>query len=117
MPASINLITELLLYFILGFMVATLELCFQQFMTPNMIFNKYALWLLSFNPNSLINKPNIIKRIIWYLSKPLGLCPYCNGTWIAITVYLYFFSIKLPILLFIGISWFFIHLIKTKIFK
>jgi hypothetical protein len=88
-------------------------------MTPGMIFNKYGNYLSKIVKYSNIckkyNKSKPFVYILSYLSKPLGLCPYCNGTWIAIIVYIYFFSLSLQIFLFIGITWFFIIVIKTKI--
>lgn len=46
-----------------------------------------------------------------YIAKPIALCPYCNGTWLSIIVYLIAFGPSMTIFLFIGLSWFFIRLI------
>jgi hypothetical protein len=93
-------------------------------MTPGMIFNKYALWLLKYKDplkhDTSIDEESTWKKLLigtWYniihtLRKPLGLCPYCNGTWIAVVVFVYFFKLNLTIFLFIGIVWFFIRLLE-----
>jgi hypothetical protein len=131
---QLSVITQLMLSLILlGLGTASLELCFQHYLTPGMIFNWYAKWLdkkqdlvkemvgtykmrkfIGFNRLAVIKtSPQLI---IGYLAKPLGLCPYCNGTWIAIVVYWYFFGLNLPIFLFIGINWLFIYTIREGLF-
>ena len=61
-----------------------------------MIFNWYAQFLLSFLDDGIYwDKPlnrarHIYGSIMAYLSKPLGLCVYCNGTWIAIILFFIF---------------------------
>lgn len=122
-------IITLLLYFLLGFTVALLALCFNHYLKPGMIFNWYASWLLRHQANLEFYQTNKNKsgftRLYWswynyrnilgYLAKPLGLCPYCNGTWIAIIVYIYYFGISIELFLFIGIVWFFIKLLYNKL--
>lgn len=85
-----------------------------------MIFNKYSIWLYSFTadgeywdtyrPNYQIKFGNIMS----ILNKPLGLCPYCNGTWLAIILFIYYFGLSIDIFLFIGIVWFFIHKLSNN---
>jgi hypothetical protein len=126
----------------LAFLTACTTLMFHHFLKPGMIFNWYAIFLESFE--STYKRYKRYNKILWYrpdykmtaakvvlidfiqnfiiavcfifsyLSKPLGLCPYCNGTWIGIVVYIYFFGLTLPVILFLGINWFFIHIIYTK---
>ena len=99
-----QLIVLLLVYLILGFIVATLGLCFEHFMKPNMIFNGYYKWL----------ERKARKSKFWkHITKPLGLCVYCNSSWIAIGVFIYYFKFNITILLFIGIVWFFIDIYKN----
>jgi hypothetical protein len=111
----------MVLYLLIGFIVSLLELCFQHYMTPGMIFNNYGKWLNKIVRYSIIckkyNKNKPFTYILAYLAKPLGLCPYCNSTWIGIIVYIYFFGISLQIFLFIGIIWFFVHYLTHKIFN
>jgi len=114
-----NLLLLLITMGVTAFCVACLALAFYAFQTPGMIFNGYGRWLIEVeNGRGIIQlfsrKYNII-RIPKWLAKPLGLCPYCNGTWIAIVVFLYLFQFSLLIFLFIGLNWFFIHLVKTKL--
>jgi hypothetical protein len=91
-----------LTYMLISFSTATLGVCFYEFTKPNMIFNFYGIWLYNLSQ----------KNKFWdYVSKPLGLCPYCNTTWIALMVFYYYFGLSLPIFLFIGLTWFFVHLI------
>jgi len=79
--------------------IAGLGLFFQKCMEPNMIFRRYYLWLM------LIWIRNYRKKNRWkrWLLKPLGLCIYCNTTWIAILYYLYKFKLNPELLLFIGL--------------
>lgn len=91
-----------LTYMIVALATASLGATFHYFLKPNMIFNFYAVWL-----SKLSNKSKFWK----YWSMPLGLCPYCNTTWVAVVVFIYYFGISLPILLFIGLVWLFLHLI------
>ena len=99
-------ILMLLLYCLLGFMTATLGLCFEHFTRPNMIFNWYHTILKKWASKSKFGE---------YITKPLGLCPYCSSTWISIVVFIHFFDLNITILLFIGVVWFFVHLINTKL--
>lgn len=102
-PNNITL-TILGLWIGLAFMSATLAIAFNEMLKVNGIFNFYAKFLLRKAKTS----------ILWqYLSKPLGLCPFCNGTWIGIVVYLYFFGLNLPILLFVGLNYFCIMVIYS----
>lgn len=80
-------------------MIAGLGQFFQLCMHPNMIFRRYYLWL------TLLWIRNRRKKDRWkrWLLKPLGLCVYCNTTWIAIFYYVYAFGINPEILLFIGL--------------
>lgn len=71
-----------------------------------MIFNGYYNWLSKLSQKS---------KFWMHITKPLGMCEYCNSTWIAIGVFIYFFGLSLTIFLFIGVVWFFVHLINSKL--
>ena len=73
-------------------------------MGKDMIFEFYFRWL---------NKFKRINKFTYYLSKPLGLCTYCNTAWIAIVVYFYYFPLGLPIFLFIGLT----NVMRLLLFK
>jgi hypothetical protein len=81
---------------LVGLFTASLGAAFFHFLEPNMVFNFWAKW---------------ISKLPTFLGMPLGLCPYCNTTWIAIVVYLYVFGLNLFIFLFIGIVYLFLKLI------
>lgn len=130
-----NLLIELLVYIVLGGIIATLEMCFQHYMWEGMIFHDYFKWLMR------IIKMSTEKRLKWWIHKfsngdvhtgtskitqwwyirliakisnPLGLCCYCNGTWVAILTYLLLFGFNLRIFLLIGTTWFFIKILDNK---
>jgi len=89
-------------YILVAFSTACLGVTFHYFLKPNMIFNFWVIWLDKMSEkNAFLN----------YIAMPLGLCPYCNTTWIAIVVFVYYFGLSLPIFLFIGLVWLFLHLI------
>lgn len=46
-----------------------------------------------------------------YIAKPIALCPYCNGTWLSIIVYMLAFGFTWHIFLFIGMVWMVIRII------
>lgn len=101
-----ELIQVMLLYFLIGFAVASLGHCFNHFTKPGMVFYWYG---------DLLERLYFTSAFWKYMVKPLGYCVYCNTTWIAILVYFYFFKPFLPVFLFIGIVWFFVHLINKKL--
>lgn len=127
MPALIN-INSLLLLLLLAACVAMLGSAFQAFMKPGQIFNWWALFLLKMVDLSSQKRTITAEgcdheltydvnqywyiRLIAFFSKPLGLCPYCNSTWIAIITFVLCFNLRLEILLFIGMTWFFVMIIK-----
>lgn len=125
-------ISTILLLFLFGLAVAMLGQAFQAFMGPGQIFNWWAIWLLKMVDKSIeikeVNKyhgcedwANCLKRKIkakWHyrliakLAKPLGLCPYCNTTWILIMLFFIYFTPSFNIFLLIGITWFFVYQIE-----
>ena len=127
-------IAHMVLLFLIGIAISMLGMAFQAFMRPGQIFNWYAIWLENI-VNQSLTKRIVPKRKVtpcgieytkdykpqrWYiillakLSKPLGLCPYCNSTWIAIIFYVIFFGIGFDLFLLIGIVWFFVKMIIIK---
>lgn len=81
-----------------AFLAACLELAFQEYMQKEMIFYFYKKILLK------INK---------YIAKPLGLCIFCNGFWVAFFIYiLHFKTINLDIILFCALNYFFLKILS-----
>lgn len=106
-----------MLLVLFGVLVAFLEGAFQYYQKPDMIFNRYGIFLESLNKKAYKSINPIIRSFIPYLLKPLGLCPYCNGTWITIILYYIYFGLNLNMLFAIGLFWFFTRLLKlTKIY-
>lgn len=121
-------IPSILLLFLFGAAIAMLGMAFQAFMKPGNIFTWYGIWLNKVVVESKLEtripinvdlcymkKAPLWKRIIAAISKPLGLCPYCNTTWIAIIFHIIYFGISFNIFLLIGIVWFFVmNIIKIQ---
>lgn len=89
-------------------LVKLIELC----LSEDMIFWKWTVLL-----NYLWIK-NWRKKDRWkrYFLKPLGLCHYCYGTWVAIFVYTFIVGIDIAIFVFLG-SWFLWLMIIEKWFE
>jgi hypothetical protein len=106
---KLNSILQLLTtMFVLGFFSAGLGMVFQSFMQPNMIFYPWAVFLMKL---SRINE-------VWrHITRPLGRCRYCNGTWISIYIYQYFFkTFDIQILLIIVPTWFWLKIFSDYMF-
>ncbi len=97
---------DLLLFFfqvlIIGIFAACLEMAFQMFMQPNMFLYPWSVFIM-----------NLAHRNeVWrHLTRVLGRCRYCNGTWVGIYIYLYFFPFDLRVLLVIGITFLLIRIL------
>jgi len=98
---------------LLSLMISGLGLFFQECMEPNMIFRRYYLWL-TYHWIKNWRKKDRWKR--WIL-KPLGLCVYCNTTWIAIIFYFLTNGFNLLIFPFLGMVFLWLKLFNEKIFK
>lgn len=105
---------------LLGFMTAVLEGAFQHYMGPDMVFEWYGKLLYKLKLLSLpiqdkegneYAKPNLFFRFIGWIIYPLGYCPYCNGTWITIILFIIIFGISINLLFSIGTFWLFYRLI------
>lgn len=124
---------ERLMFFIqiilLSMMIASLGHAFQKFLKPGQIFNWWAIWLINMNELAkkkrkvliCLGKGNYIDvernqrlpvRLIAWLSKPLGLCLYCNSTWISIFVFILTFGLKWELILCIGMTYLFVIVIE-----
>lgn len=131
------LVSRFIEMIILAVFTASLSLAFNHFLKAGMIFNWYALLLLSFDAedgsywdndkwnNQIFKLKHPFRYMLYYyfgsiveyIRKPLGLCVFCNGTWIGIVIYAIFHSVLTPIsisfwitvFLFIGINWLFIY--------
>lgn len=99
------------LWLLYSLMVAGLGLFFQECMEPGMIFRRYYLWLTYLWIKNW-RRRNRWKR--WWL-KPAGMCVYCNTTWIALVYYVVRFGINFDILLFTGLVFVWLKLLKRYV--
>lgn len=88
---------------LIGFLVACLELTFQMYMQPNMILYPYGVLLMKLSQKG---------EVMRHLMRPLGRCRYCNATWIAFYVYVYFYGYDLSVLLLVGITTLFVKILS-----
>lgn len=96
----------MLLIIFLAFSTACLELSFQSYMTRGMIFEFLFVKLKRLETKSPA------------LSKVLGLCPYCNGFWLAVFFYIYTFNeVSVYLFLCTGIQFVFIYIYLNYIKK
>ena len=86
----INLCSQPGLFILLSFLLACLEISYQIYMENNMILQPWRKRVL----NKLPKKIGLI----------LGICPFCNGFWIAIIGYFITFQPSIDILLFTGFN-------------
>lgn len=115
MEGLINL-EYMLLYFLFGIAIALLEMTFQHYQTDGMIFDWYRKYFIKVRRYHMLTLTYTKYYSKWraffvYIMKPLGLCPYCNGTWLAIIAFYIAFGLNLGVFLVIGISWSVIRMI------
>lgn len=100
---------EQLIYFgtiiVLGFFAGCLALAFQWFMHPNMIFYPYGV---------LLFKLSLKGQVLRHLCRALGMCRFCNGTWIGIYMYLYYYPLDIRVLFVIGITFLFLYSLSER---
>ena len=104
-------------FFVFAFLAACLELAFQEYQQPKMIFDWYRNMLVNWSKDIIIGQGNDIKRPMWKkkVALVLGLCPYCNGFWIAVTVF-FLAGFHWPyLLLFTGLNYVCIRFIQKFI--
>lgn len=99
------------LWLLYSLMVASLGLFFQECLEPGMIFRRYYLWLTY----HWIHNRHRKKRWKRWLLKPLGMCVYCHTTWLAIFYYLFKFGPEVELLLFLGLVYVWLKLLKKFI--
>ena len=106
---TIGLALWLILFSIfLGIITATIEMMFQYFMLENMILFPYGILLAKIAS----------KGEIWrHLMRPLGRCRYCNGIWITIYTYLFFFEFSPIILIAMATNFISIWLYSNFVFQ
>ncbi len=122
-PMMINLL-------LLSFMTGCLSLAFNHFGKKGMIFEFYFNFLRKLRYPNMFKNPEehcieehkIAEWIqeenqFWrYLTKPLGLCPFCHGTWLHIAVYFIVYPFDLTafaVFLGIGVNWLVIRIGET----
>jgi hypothetical protein len=92
--------------------IAGFGLFIQECMKPNMILRRYYLWL-TYHWIKNWRKKDRWKR---WLLKPLGLCIFCNVTWIAIIFYFLTSGCNILIIPFLGLVFLWTKLFYEKIF-
>ena len=99
----------------LAIATALLEMYYQFIQTEKQIFEPWKkFWFKYVRYKAILSKygRNIpLVSFMAYIAKPIALCPYCNGTWLSIIVYIIVYGFSLPLFLFIAITWLFIRLI------
>ncbi len=104
---------DILSMFLIAFSVACLEMCFQFIQTEGQILQFYGdWWKRRVRYKRLLSRYNRKYPLVFflaYISKPMGLCEYCNGIWLAIITGVLIYGFELYIFLFIGVTWFFIR--------
>lgn len=94
---------------------AFLEMYFQFIQDEGQILEPYRkVWLYYRRYAAILKKygrTNSFVFIMAYISKPMSLCCYCNGTWLSIIVFTIGFGFSWNLFLFIGTTWFFIRLL------
>ena len=110
---EVALLLSLLKIVMLGSLTASLTMFIDHCMEKEMIFRRWYLFL-TYHWIRTWRKKDRWKR---YILKPLGLCHYCFGTWIAIFAYLFIVGFDVAIFLLIASNYFFIRIWEDKIFK
>ena len=101
---EINEVVQLLLYFLMvGSSANFLQEAYKG------ILKRYHLWLTYHWIKNWRKKDRYKRQIL----KPLGLCVYCQGTWITIITYPMLFKADLWYLLSLGGTWLSIKLISS----
>ena len=90
---------------ILGIVGTGIELMFQRGLFPRMMLRKYMLFLMKLHFSG--------NKFLMYLAKPIGLCPYCHGFWIAIAIHWLFAGLYYDLVITMGI-WYLSLLIALK---
>jgi len=102
---------EVVQYVLYSLMTAALGLFIQKCFQEGMIFRKYYLLLIYF----WIKWHKRKDRWKRFVLPPLGMCIYCNGTWIAIVVYFLNFNFGFDIFLFLGLNYLWIEIFKKHL--
>jgi len=90
----------MLLLYLIG--IPALSLFIQKCFEPDMIFRRWFLLL------TYIWMKNWRKKDRWkrFLLGPLGLCPYCNSTWLSIIFFFLFINTNIYLLpLYLGLNY------------
>ena len=111
--AEVVMLLFLLRIVILGLLTACLTMFIEHCMEREMIFRRWYLYLTYHWIRTWRRKD----RWKGYILKPLGLCHYCYGTWIAIFTYITLVGFDIAIFLLIASNYLFIRLWEDKIFK
>lgn len=91
---------------ILGIACAGITAFIQALFWPNMILHWWFKYIVQLHDKGGFKRP---------LSKLLGLCPYCYGFWLTITVGLYYIGFSLDLFLIIGIWYLVLELSLQKL--
>lgn len=114
---AVNVEVAMLLFLlkivILGSLTASLTMFIDHCMEKEMIFRRWYLFLTYHWIRTYRQKDRWKRKFL----KPLGLCHYCFGTWIAIFTYLFIVGFDIAIFLLIASNYFFIRIWEDKVFK
>jgi hypothetical protein len=80
---------------LISFLAACVEIMFQEYMTREMILEPYFNILKKLYRSGKFGK---------WISKPLGLCRFCHGFWIALFIYFLYFKLNTNLLLYLGFN-------------
>lgn len=107
-------------FYSLAFLSACVSVFFNYTLTEKAIFRRYYLFLIYLRWRATKCNKTMHKWVV-YITRPLGLCLYCNCTWVALIIYTnkyehflnydYFLNLSL----FIGLSFVFTKYIYKTI--
>ena len=107
-------ILQIVILLSIAIATACLEMYFQFIQDEGQILEPYRkVWLHYRRYKTLLKKYGRTNPFVFfmaYISKPMSLCCYCNGTWLSIIVYTIGFGFNWGIFLFIGVTWLFIRI-------
>lgn len=107
---------DILSEFMIAFAVACTAQFFQFIQTQGQILQWYGDWWKKQVRFKRLLESYGYKRplvsFLSYIAKPMGLCEYCNGTWIAIIYSILIGYNIFEMVLFIGVTYFFINQIN-----
>ena len=98
MDAFDQLATFMFLFIFIGVGCGFAEMAFQHYMSQGQILEPYRRFLLKYMRYYHICKRYGRKRNVYaywfgYITRPLGMCPYCNGVWLTLIIFTWFYYV------------------------